>query len=444
MLGISVKKERMFNLSESEYVSIVLFVQDDVHRLEKCLCHILDYTPALAYEMIVVECKDCRVVHEYLQALPNIQIIAYGSGMSIGARWQKASKLATGGHIVFLQDSVCVLENWLTGLGDVMRSHKDAAVVQPFMEPQQGNVCEDALFIFENCCMINREMLFSLGGIIESYNTDFFCLGDLSFRLLKAEKRIFCTTSCQIDYAGIQYEQPDEMLLLEDRDEYTKRNGFDWYYSTGCRTEMLACIDYTKPDIQVLDIGCSCGATLMAIRNKNPKAHLYGLELCEQSAKVAGNFAEVRNENFEELVWDDYNGKFDFVIMGDVLEHLFHTDRALQKVKQWLRPGGKLIVSVPNVSHVSVLSGALQGRWDYQEAGILDKTHVRFFTVQSIGECLRKNGFGKIHLYRKTIAISADDEKLIQELTGIKLFAVKVDDLVTYQVICLAEKTDAK
>ena len=78
-------------MSESEYVSIVLFVQDDVHRLEKCLCHILDYTPALAYEMIVVECKDCRAVHEYLQALPNIQIIAYGSGMSIGARWQKAS-----------------------------------------------------------------------------------------------------------------------------------------------------------------------------------------------------------------------------------------------------------------------------------------------------------------------------------------------------------------
>ena len=99
---------------------------------------------------------------------------------------------------------------------------------------------------------------------------------------------------------------------------------------------------------------------------------------------------------------------------------------------------------MPNVSHVSVLSGALQGRWNYQEAGILDKTHVRFFTVQSIGECLRKNGFGKIHLYRNTIAISADDEKLIQELTGIKLFAVNVDDLVTYQVICLAEKTDAK
>ena len=149
-------------------------------------------------------------------------------------------------------------------------------------------------------------------------------------------------------------------------------------------------LDYKKPDVNILDISCACGANLLLIKNANPSASLYGLELCAPAAEVASNFADVKVADFEKFEQDDFCGKFDYIIMGDVLEHLFDTDKALQKVWKWLRPGGRLVVSVPNVSHVSVIADALEGKWIYVDSGILDRTHVRFFTRMSMRQCLQK------------------------------------------------------
>lgn len=87
-------------------------------------------------------------------------------------------------------------------------------------------------------------------------------------------------------------------------------------------------------------------------------------------------------------------GCFDLVILADVLEHFAEPERLLESLHKILNPGATIVVSVPNIAHISVRLQLLIGRFRYTSRGILDRTHVRFFTKQSIMECLIASGFG--------------------------------------------------
>lgn len=427
-------------MKSDEYISIVLFVSDSIPQLEKCLCHILDYTPSQQYELIVVETKGCAEMHEYVSALPNIRLLPYRADMSVGARYKSAVDLATGTHIAFLYDFVLPGYDWLIELNRKKLEIQDCVIVQPFLE-EHDDVCEDALDIYSGCFFIERQRLLLMGSFNACYHTEYYCLADLAFCVLRAGGRIVNVGTCRV---GCCIHDSDENMQFfsQDRRQYRARNGFDWMYSTYVRKNMLDLLDYNKPGVSILDIGCACGANFVAVRNSNPSAALYGLELCEQAAEVAGNFANVQVADFEKFENRDFDNKFDYVIMGDVLEHLFDTDMALQKVWRWLKPGGSLVVSVPNVAHISVILAVLQGQWNYAEAGILDNTHVRFFTRSSILACLAKNGFDVKAQYMTCINYSPDtpEFRFMEKFLHIPDLKVDKDDLNTYQLVCLAEK----
>jgi len=86
-------------------------------------------------------------------------------------------------------------------------------------------------------------------------------------------------------------------------------------------------------------------------------------------------------------------GSFDLVVLADVLEHLPDPLRVLRSVRSLLNPGARVVVSVPNVAHVSVRAQLLFGRFRYTERGILDRTHLRFFTRRTVMELLTASGF---------------------------------------------------
>lgn len=427
-------------MKSDEYISIILFVSDSIPQLEKCLCHILDYTPSQQCELIVVETKECAELHGYVSALPNITLLPYERDMSAGARYKSAVDLATGTYIVFLHDFVLPGYGWLVELSRKKLEVKDCVIVQPFQE-EHDDVCEDALNIYPGCFFINRQVLLSLGSFSACYYTEYYCLAELAFRVLADGGRIVNVGACRVECC-MHYDNENMKFFSQDGKQYKLRNGFDWAYSTYVRENMLDLLDYKKPGVSILDIGCACGANFVAIKNNNQSVALYGLELCEPAAKVAGNFANVQVTDFEKFENDDFNSKFDYVIMGDVLEHLFYTDKALQKVWHWLKPGGRLVVSVPNVAHISVILAVLQGQWNYAESGILDNTHVRFFTRRTILACLEKNGFAVKEQYMTCINYASDTSEVhfMKQLLHLPGLKVEKDDLNAYQVVCLAEK----
>jgi 2-polyprenyl-3-methyl-5-hydroxy-6-metoxy-1,4-benzoquinol methylase len=86
---------------------------------------------------------------------------------------------------------------------------------------------------------------------------------------------------------------------------------------------------------------------------------------------------------------------FDAVVCADVLEHLPRPEELLARIHGWLRTGGTLLVSVPNVANVTVRAALALGRFPYAERGILDRTHLRFYTRRTAGELLAAAGFSQ-------------------------------------------------
>jgi hypothetical protein len=87
------------------------------------------------------------------------------------------------------------------------------------------------------------------------------------------------------------------------------------------------------------------------------------------------------------------SGEYDVGFFGDVIEHLKDPKRALVAVRHSLAEGGYVIVSVPNVAHASIRLALLKGQFDYEEVGILDSTHLRFYTRESIADLLESCGY---------------------------------------------------
>lgn len=146
---------------------------------------------------------------------------------------------------------------------------------------------------------------------------------------------------------------------------------------------------------RVLEIGCGAGATLGWLRQAHHAKHTAGVEIAEHAAESARNFAdEVFCLDFERHDLPGGVQKFDLILCLDVLEHMVDPWSVVDRlVSQYLAVGGTLLVSLPNVRHYSVVLPLLfGGRWDYKDDGLLDRTHLRFFTKRSALQLLSHVG----------------------------------------------------
>ena len=149
------------------------------------------------------------------------------------------------------------------------------------------------------------------------------------------------------------------------------------YEQCGNTVLLRAVQRHLPPGGAVLDVGCASGGLLAALSDDAGRRE--GVEVDPVAAAAARGVADAVHVGSVDDV-DLPAGAFDVVVLGDVLEHLVDPARGLVKVLPCLRPGGAVVVSLPNVAHWSVRLGLLAGRWEYRDSGILDDTHLRFFT----------------------------------------------------------------
>lgn len=150
----------------------------------------------------------------------------------------------------------------------------------------------------------------------------------------------------------------------------------------------------TGINLHILDIGCGYGVLGAYFKNVQ-NCYVAGIEinsLAFTEAKKKLDF--VVNGNVENIKLPFSEEFFDIVIMGDVLEHLVNPISVLNKVNPLLKENAKIHISVPNIRNWKVLKKLLfNDLWEYQEWGILDETHLRFFTKSSLQNLLKKNNF---------------------------------------------------
>jgi 2-polyprenyl-3-methyl-5-hydroxy-6-metoxy-1,4-benzoquinol methylase len=144
-----------------------------------------------------------------------------------------------------------------------------------------------------------------------------------------------------------------------------------------------------------LDVGCGFGSTLAWLKAGGYCATAYGIEINEQAAAVArGRLDAVYAGNIDTMELPLAPGSVDLILCLDVLEHLNDPWGTLKKLHCLLAPNGILIASIPNVQHFSVVVPLLfKGEWRYADSGLLDRSHIRFFTGRTSRELIEGAGF---------------------------------------------------
>lgn len=145
---------------------------------------------------------------------------------------------------------------------------------------------------------------------------------------------------------------------------------------------------------KVLDLGCVSGYLGNYITlNKN--CEVWGVDYDQDLAKKAKKvIKKVFVSNLDHLTRLKLpKHGFDFILLADVLEHVLFYEKLLKEIKSYMKTDGKLIISTPNIAHLSIRFNLLFGRFNYQEKGILDRTHVHFFTKKSLIQLLKKQGY---------------------------------------------------
>ncbi|HEX8858506.1 MAG TPA: class I SAM-dependent methyltransferase [Actinomycetes bacterium] len=145
---------------------------------------------------------------------------------------------------------------------------------------------------------------------------------------------------------------------------------------------------------RILEVGCARGRLGQELKRQDPSRYVAGVEL-------DGDAAQVAKERLDDVFVLDVQadippiepGSMDCILFGDVLEHLLNPEDVLRRYRGLLAPDGIVLSSVPNVQHFSVVKNLLRGDFMYQPFGLLDSTHLRFFTAMSFAKLMLDAGF---------------------------------------------------
>ncbi len=191
---------------------------------------------------------------------------------------------------------------------------------------------------------------------------------------------------------------------------------------------------------KVLSIGCASGATESYLKKEMDIPLVVGVEANRDAAKTASmSLDQVIVGDVEQLDLPFEDGTFDLLLYADVLEHLVDPWSVLSKHSPLLRPGGYVIISLPNVRYYYILLQLIRGRWDYKERGTLDRTHLRFFTLRTMKQLLQVSNYEIIAMQRRWRLLEdrgGRNHTRLAKLLSLYIFR----DFFTYQYLFLAQK----
>lgn len=148
---------------------------------------------------------------------------------------------------------------------------------------------------------------------------------------------------------------------------------------------------------RILEVGCATGYVGEHLV-RNQCCEVYGVEYVAKAAEKAekrGCYRQVIVGDIQDSITVESLEveTFDFVLFGDVLEHLINPERALEIVKPLLKHGGQILICVPSIVHWSIRRDIMRGRFEYTDTGPLDRTHVHFFTRKTARDLVKQTGY---------------------------------------------------
>jgi SAM-dependent methyltransferase len=164
-------------------------------------------------------------------------------------------------------------------------------------------------------------------------------------------------------------------------------------YFAGARSDLLDRLP-PAPAAVILEIGCGAGGTGALALASGKCARYYGIEIDPSAAEKARDvLTDVIVGNVEQIDLPYPAASLDAIIISEVLEHLIDPWDLIERLVRLLRPGGVMIATSPNISHWRVIARLARGRFDYVDIGVMDRTHLRWFTPASFRQMFERAGF---------------------------------------------------
>ena len=227
----------------------------------------------------------------------------------------------------------------------------------------------------------------------------------------------------------------------------------------------LGILKYINSNNKILDVGCGTGLLGQEIKKK--ENYIYGIDISKPQLKIAAKTLDrVRCIDVKEKKID-LPKDFDIIVFSDILEHLKEPLSSLIKFRKYLKKSGRIIVSIPNVACYNMRFNLLLGRFNYKDYGILDNTHLKFFTKKTAKKLIEDAGFKIIkvdttpyftfqifNIYKKFFLIEKEDNSLIYNVFKSKTYQFyrnyifKIENLIVklwpsllaYQFIIIGKK----
>lgn len=192
---------------------------------------------------------------------------------------------------------------------------------------------------------------------------------------------------------------------------------YDFSLDLNTRNSLSVILNYIEKNSKVLEFGCANGRMTKYMKEElNCEVDI--VEIDYEAGIEAAQYANLTclgktEGNIENYYWYDAlrNNKYDYIIFADVLEHLYHPARVLRKCSDLLKDEGKILTSIPNIAHNSIIIGLINDKFTYTDVGLLDNTHIRFFTEESFISMINSIG----------LTVTAEDV-LIREVGTIEIF----------------------
>lgn len=454
-------------------VSFVIPTTDMKELLEECIISIRNTFTESNYEIIVVDNASSDETALWLSKQSGIKVIHSNEFVSLSKSYNEGIRNSNAKYDIMVMNNDTVLTNnavfWmLMGLYE----RKTVGAVGPLSNCAGKQTVNKEFANDEECLEYSRNISFpsvnsyenkiSLSGVAmlikrEVIDKDLlfdeklagigFEDEDYGIRLSEAGfELLLCYNSFVIHRGGATVSKKLDYYKTFAKNNLNILNekfGHNIGYYSFIRNDLIGYINEPlDKKINVLEIGCGCGATLSHIRKLYSNSNVYGIELVEDVANLGKFMANIITGNFEEMDELPYEEEsLDYVICGDVLEHLRDPYGAMKKIRKYMKKDGKIITSIPNLMNMSIIVNLLKGYFTYREAGLLDKTHIHLFTKSEIVKMFLECGYRITDLagrnyYETDLSDSTELVDAIYNLPGI----ADRTEFEVYQYITVAQK----
>lgn len=431
--------------------SIVILTYNNLDYNIQCIESIKQYTNKNTYEIVIVDNGSTDGTREWLKQQDGLKLVfpkentGFPKGCNLGI-----DAAAIENDILLLNNDIVVTPNWLDNLNNCLYSDDSIGAVGPItnyawnnqainvsyssiqemikfsaaINISDKNKWEQKAKLVGFCLLIKRSVLNLTGLLDEQFSPGNFEDDDLCARIIKAGYKLFLCNDCFIHhYGNISFKkEPGKFnnILAINSQKFRQKWGFDASLTEQIDSDLISLINADKDkDMNILQVGCSRGTTLLRIKYLFPNTQIFGLEGNRNLYEITSNTVSLSSKDIEDFPLDFNENFFDYILLGDYITYSKNPWNILKELKKYLKPDGYIITTVPNAIHYSVIRDLLKGSFLYMQNNYINNLHSKFFTYNDIIKIAEECGYKAPYVLYWYNNRNDEDENFLNALCSI-------------------------